>query len=318
MAIFRNKLDRRAIVLRPVHAFGRRASVCQTVLQAPDVSQVHAMVRWNRQAWEIVDQSRNGTTRKGQRLPSARGTALPPGAEVRMGIGDESVWTAEDLAAPATCLFPSGAGDGGAGDIVELNPRENLLPDDHEPEANVYFQDGKWMLEHIDGIELLGDGAMVRTSSSTWEFVLCDDLDLTSETPISTPMPVPMSADVALHFEVSQDEEHTSLNLVTQGRSVPLGERIHHYTLVTLARLRQKDAQRGIAPQSQGWIGLDELSRMLGVEPSYVNIQIFRAKHQILNALPPHLVEPPLVERRRGTVRLGNYPFEIRGGAQPL
>jgi len=30
------------------------------------------------------------------------------------------------------------------------------------------------------------------------------------------------------------------------------------------------------------------------------------------------LAEPPLVERRRGTVRLGNYPFQIRGGAQPL
>jgi hypothetical protein len=316
MAIFRNKLDRRATVLRPMHAFGRRASVCQTVLRAPDVSQVHAMVRWNRQAWEIVDQSRNGTTLNGERLPSGRWTALPVGAEIRMGIGDESVWTVEDLAPPATCLFPSGASDAGA--ILELNPRENLLPDEQEPEANVYFQDGKWMLEHIDGIELLSDGVMVRTSSSTWEFVLCDDLDLTSETPISTPMPVALSADVTLQFEVSQDEEHTSLNLMALGKSVPLGERIHHYTLVTLARLRQKDAQRGVAPQSQGWVGLDELSRMLGVEPSYVNIQIFRAKHQVLNALPPHLAEPPLVERRRGTVRLGNYPFQIRGGAQPL
>lgn len=312
MAIFRNKLDRRPTVLRPVHAFGRRASVCQTVLQAPDVSQVHALVRWNRHTWEIVDQSRNGTTMNGERLASGRWTALSAGAEIRMGVGDESVWIADDLAPPATCLFPVE----GAGEMVSLSLRENLLPDDQQPEANVYFQDGKWMLEHIDGIEHLGDGAMVRTSGSTWEFVLCDDLAFTSENPIAAPAPA--AADVALHFDVSQNEEHTSLNLVAEGKSVPLGERIHHYTLVTLARLRQKDAQRGLAPQSQGWIGLDELSRMLGVEPSYVNIQIFRAKHQILNALPPHLAEPPLVERRRGNVRLGNYPFEIRGGAQPL
>ncbi|RSZ47513.1 MULTISPECIES: FHA domain-containing protein [unclassified Variovorax] len=312
MAIFRNKLDQRSTVLRPVHAFGRRASVCQTVLQAPDVSQVHALVRWNRHTWEIVDQSRNGTTMNGERLASGRWTALSAGAEVRMGVGDESVWIADDLAPPATCLFPVD----GDGIMVALGLRENLLPDDQQPEANVYFQEGRWMLEHIDGIEHLSDGAMVRTSGSTWEFVLCDDLAFTSENPIAASAPA--TADVALHFDVSQNEEHTSLNLVAEGKSVPLGERIHHYTLVTLARLRQKDAQRGLAPQSQGWIGLDELSRMLGVEPSYVNIQIFRAKHQILNALPPHLAEPPLVERRRGNVRLGNYSFEIRGGAQPL
>ena len=312
MAIFRNKLDERGTVLRPVHAFGRRASACQTVLKAPDVSQVHALVRWNGRTWEIVDQSRNGTTLNGERLQGGRWTVLPAGAEVRMGVGDDTVWIADDLAPPATCLFPGE----GRGTAMVLNLRENLLPDEQQPEANVFFQDGKWLLEHIDGIENLSDGAMVRTSGSTWEFVLCDDLAATSENPIGPSTPSP--ADVSLHFDVSQNEEHTSLNLVAQGKSVPLGERIHHYTLVTLARLRQKDAQRGVAPQSQGWIGLDELSRMLGVEPSYVNIQIFRAKHQILNALPPHLAEPPLVERRRGTVRLGNYPFEIQGGAQRL
>ncbi|SDZ27640.1 FHA domain-containing protein [Variovorax sp. YR634] len=314
MAIFRNKLDERAIMLRPVHAFGRRASACQTVLKAADVSQVHAMVRWNRHTWEIVDQSRNGTTVNGERLPSGRWTALPVGAEVRMGVGDETAWTVVDLAPPVTCLFPV---DGGVAPLA-LGLRENLLPDEHQPEVNVYFQDGRWMLEHIDGIEPLSDGAMVRTAVRTWEFVLCDDLAFTSENPITPSAPDSASADVALHFNVSQNEEHTSLSLVAEGKSVSLGERIHHYTLVTLARVRQKDAQRGIAPQSQGWIGLDELSRMLGVEPSYVNIQIFRAKHQILNALPPHLAEPPLVERRRGTVRLGNYPFEIQGGAQPV
>lgn len=310
MAIFRNKLDGRATMLRPVHAFGRRASACQTVLKAPDVSQVHALVRWNSRAWEIVDQSRNGTTLNGERLPGGRWTVLPAGAEVRMGVGDETVWIADDLAPPATCLFPSE----GRGAAVVLNLRENLLPDEQQPEVNVYFHEGKWMLEHIGGIEYLSDGTVVRTSGSTWEFVLGDDLASTSENPIAASAPA--SAEVSLHFNVSQNEEHTSLSLVADGKSVSLGERIHHYTLVTLARVRQQDAQRGVAPQSQGWIGLDELSRMLGVEPSYVNIQIFRAKHQILNALAPRLAEPPLVERRRGNVRLGNYPFEIQGGAQ--
>ena len=309
MALFRNKRDGRSIVLRPVHAFGRRPSACQTVLKAPDVSQVHALVRWNSMAWEIVDQSRNGTTLNGERLPNGRWTALTLGAEVRMGLGDELAWTVQDLAPPVTCLF-SGQG---LGEPVVLNPRETLLPDAQQPEVNVYIHEGRWLLEHIDGIEHLSDGATVSTSRGAWEFVLCDDLESTSENAIAPAGP--KAVDVALHFDVSQDEEHTSLSLLADGKSVSLGERIHHYTLVTLARVRQQDAERGVPPQSQGWIGLEDLSRMLGVEPSYVNIQIFRAKHQILNALPPSLGEPPLVERRRGNVRLGDYRFEIRGGA---
>lgn len=313
MAVLRNKLDERRTVLRPLHAFGRRPSACQTVLQAPDISQIHALVRWNRQGWEVVDQSRNGTTLNGDRLVSGRWTPLPQGAELRLGLGEESVWIADDLSPPVTCLFPRSPNEGQGAAAVPLELRENLLPDAQQPEVNVFFHDGKWTLEHIDGIEHLIDGAMVRAAGRTWEFVLCDDLESTAENPIAAASTQP--AEVALHFDVSQDEEHTRLSLVTQGRSVSLGERIHHYTLVTLARVRSQDAKRGLAPQSQGWIALDELSRMLGVEPSYVNIQIFRAKHQILNALPSQPAGAQLVERRRGDVRFGDYPFLIQGGA---
>ena len=47
MALFRNQLDGSIVVLRPLHTFGRHPSVCQTVMKAPDVSQVHALFRWN-------------------------------------------------------------------------------------------------------------------------------------------------------------------------------------------------------------------------------------------------------------------------------
>lgn len=315
MAFFSNQLDGRIIVLRPLHAFGRRPSVCQTVMKAPDVSLVHALVRWNQQAWEIVDQSRNGTTVNGVRLAAGRWTALAVGTKIRMGVGDESVWTVNDLAPPATCLCPV---DGQCLPMA-LQPRGNLLPDEHEPEANVFFQEGRWLVESLDGIEPLSDGAMVQAAGRHWEFVLCDDLELTRESAIAPAAPV--APDVALHFQVSQNEEHASLSLWSDGKPVSLGERIHHYTLVTLARVRQQDALRGIAAPSQGWIDLEDLARMLGVEPSYVNIQIFRAKHQILSALSEHAAAPPLVERRRGSLRFGDYRFDIQGGArreQPL
>lgn len=315
MAFISNQLDGRIIVLRPLHAFGRRPSVCQTVMTAPDVSLVHALVRWNQQAWEIVDQSRNGTTVNGVRLTAGRWSALSAGAKIRMGVGDESVWTVNDLGPPATCLCPCE----GPALPVPLQLRGNLLPDMHEPEVNIFFQEGRWLVESLDGIEPLSDGMMVHAAGKRWEFVLCDDLELTRESAIAPAAPVP--PEVALHFQVSQNEEHASLSLWSDGKSISLGERIHHYTLVTLARVRQQDALRGITAPSQGWIDLEDLARMLGVEPSYVNIQIFRAKHQILSALSEHAAPPPLVERRRGSLRFGDYRFEIQGGAcreQPL
>ena len=155
---------------------------------------------------------------------------------------------------------------------------------------------------------------MIHTSAGGWEFVQCDDLESTRESSFDPRAPKP--PEVSFRFTVSQNEEHASLTVMSDGKPIALGERIHHYTLVTLARVRQQDAEKGLAPASQGWIELDALSRMLGVEPSYVNIQIFRAKHQILSALPECAASPALVERRRGSLRFGDFPFEIEGGAR--
>jgi hypothetical protein len=312
MALFRNQLDGRIVVLRPLHTFGRHPSVCQTVMKAPDVSQVHALVRWNRHTWEIVDQSRNGTMLNGVRLIAGTWTALSVGARLSMGESSESAWTVEDLGPPVTCLCPNQ----GQGLPLPLNPRGILLPDAQEPEANVLFQDGRWVLESVDGMEPLSDGAIISTSAGSWEFVLCDDLESTRESAIVPPGASP--PELSFRFDVSQNEEHTSLSLQANGKTVSLGERIHHYTLVTLARKRQQDAAKDVAAASQGWIDLEELARMLGVEPSYVNIQIFRAKHQILSALPECADGPPLVERRRGSLRFGDYRVEIQGGARSL
>lgn len=126
---------------------------------------------------------------------------------------------------------------------------------------------------------------------------------------------VPPAADITLHFELSQDEEHARLSAQVGSLLIDLGERVHHYSLATLARLRLRDDQQGHDPHSQGWVALDDLARMLGVDASYLNIQIFRARGQFANALPLRVHAPLLVERRRGEVRLGGYSFRIRRGS---
>jgi hypothetical protein len=119
-----------------------------------------------------------------------------------------------------------------------------------------------------------------------------------------------------LHFDVSLNEEHIFLQVALgEGMQLDLGERVHHYAMVTLARHRLADARRGVDPSGQGWIEVDLLARMLGLEPTHLNIQFFRARQQMLRALPAGVPAPALLERRRGEVRIGALGFRIMRGS---
>ena len=115
-----------------------------------------------------------------------------------------------------------------------------------------------------------------------------------------------------LEFFVSRDEEHARALLHVRGGVVDLGERAHHYSLVTLARARSADMQAGYDAATQGWIELDRLARMLGIDTSHLNVQIHRARSQF--AALPGLDVSQLVERRRGGVRFGDFPFRVMRG----
>jgi hypothetical protein len=297
------------IMLRTLHAFGRHPSACLTVLQCPEVSHIHALVRWNHQRWEILDQSRNGTFMDGVRLPAGNWLPLAPGNQIALGDSLEAQWSVIDLAAPSNCLFPRH----GHAAALELLPHGMFLPSAAQPEVHVHCHEDRWMLEDLRGVTPLDDGATVHTSDSAWEVVLCPDLTRTKNSQLGEQ--VWDEADIVLRFELSQDEEHAHLHAELGDECVDLGERIHHYTLATLARLRLRDAQRGLDGHSQGWVAMDDLARMLGADPSYINIQIFRARQQLAAALPPGLQAPLLIERRRGEVRLGDYTFTVRRGA---
>ena len=120
----------------------------------------------------------------------------------------------------------------------------------------------------------------------------------------------------SLHFHVSQDEEHVCLEVRDSHYHLDLGERSHHYALLILARMRLVDAQRHVDDHAQGWVDLDRLAKMLGLDPGHLNIQIFRMRKQLTQALPHGIPVPEVIERRRGSLRCGSLPFRIVRGSK--
>jgi hypothetical protein len=106
------------------------------------------------------------------------------------------------------------------------------------------------------------------------------------------------------------------LRIVDPLITVDLGARSHHYCLVTLARKRLVDASSGMAAADQGWLECQQLAKMLGIDPSHLNIQIYRLRHQVMSARPDMPGLASIVERRRGEVRMGDFAFEIQQGAR--
>ena len=116
---------------------------------------------------------------------------------------------------------------------------------------------------------------------------------------------MPRLSDLTLRFSVSADEEYVHIVALSDGKTIDLKSRAHHYFLLTLARLRASDQQEGIDESGAGWVYIDDLTRMLRIDFSRMNMNIFRARKQLAAAGIDEAVD--LIERRPSTrqLRLG-------------
>lgn len=294
------------VVLRAEHVFGRNALRADTALDDPGISLMHAVIRWRNGRWMLSDHSRNGTFVNGQALQPGEPFPLEAGAEIRLGRGPGVAWQVQDVAEPVDALVPPDSRQ----PVLALGPH-NLLPSSEAPELCIYQpQPGLWMLEQNGETRALKDGDRVQVGSAgLHRFVAAAPMDDTQVAEI-----VPEAAAPWLVMRLSLDEEHASLEVKDGAARTDLGERSHHYCLATLARRRMADQERGLEPGAQGWLASAELSRMLGVETTHLNIQIFRAREQLMTALPGVPALSRLIERRRGELRIGDMPFEIYRG----
>ncbi|MEZ4239513.1 MAG: FHA domain-containing protein [Myxococcota bacterium] len=120
--------------------------------------------------------------------------------------------------------------------------------------------------------------------------------------------------DVAFAFTVSADEEHAAW-AITAPVPRPLGDRVHAYLLLTLARARLEDAQAGVAPADRGWRYADPLARGLGITPEVLKVYVYRARNHLG---PGRDRRPPLDQRggRRAT-RSASAPTASRSCGRP-
>ena len=294
------------VVLRAEHVFGRNALRADTALDDPGISLMHAVIRWRNGRWWVTDHSRNGTWVDGQPLQPGEPFALAAGVELRLGRGPGVAWRVQDVDEPVDALVPVDPGQ----PVIALAPH-NLLPSSEAPELCIYqARPGLWMLEQDGETRALDDGERLEVGRlGPHRYVAAAPLDDTQVAEVARETDTPR-----LVMRLSLDEEHTTLEVRDGAVHADLGERSHHYCLATLARQRMADQERGIEPGAQGWLGSAALARMLGMEATHLNIQIFRAREQLMTALPDATALSRLIERRRGELRLGELPFEIYRG----
>jgi hypothetical protein len=308
MALLLEKTNQCRTHLRALHLFGRNPAKVDTAIDGADASQVHASIRWDGGAWLLHDHSRNGTYVDAKLLRAGDHHQLANGETLRFASGARQCWSVLDLAPPCPLLLPFDP----ALPAISLNGL-HFLPDAHLPQAALYRDaQGVWQYEDADGSRALRDGDTLRIGRQGWRYADGVAPDATAAVAESA---AGEAAPIRFNFAVSQNEEHVELSISTGRGLVDLGERSHHYGLLTLARQRLRDARRGFDRYSQGWLGTDELAQMLHLDPKHLNMQLHRARQQISDAVTARPATVNIIERRRGELRFGSVLFQIRRGA---
>lgn len=306
MATIRNTKTGDEINLLVQHTFGRHSS-CQVILSHPKASRNHATITWDGECWVIVDTSSNGTFVNNNRLQHKIERPLAIGDKVTFAMMDNDTWHIENLNPPQSLLMPETPG-------TQLIVLDNLavLPDENTPTVTLYRSStGDWICESPQGVSTLVNGDKVALDEHIWRFIEATGCAKTLDSSDAVPID---DSQIAVKFKVSQNEEHVELELSIANQNFNLGERTHHYLLLTLARQQAEDKKSGFSDGECGWIERSQLMKMLDMSEYHLNTQIYRLRKQLMQTLPNNNLVPTVIQRRKGQIRLGLRNFVIEGG----
>lgn len=280
-----------------------RSPACGGVIDDASVSHEHAVVWWTGEHWLVKDLgSRNGTW-----LGEAR---CEPGAEMELRVGD-ALRLGRAGALRVVSLSPPVAEAWSlvTGNRVAAESDLLALPSAEVLEVCLYRNAmAEWVIERGQAVERAEDLALIRTTDDVFRV----HLPVPGEETVRM-RPSPRVSTVTLAFRHSLDEEDVDIEVRDEdGATIAtLDNRAHHYLLLILARQRLEDAAH--APDEQGWLYQEELTRMLRTDDSGLNLHVFRAR----KALAQVGVEDAatLIERRSGSRQLRIGVSDLTVGA---
>jgi hypothetical protein len=293
------------IYLLADHFIGR-SSRADLRLDAATVSHSHASIRWTGGAWEVLDLgSRNGTYADHHRVTPASRAYLHEGTVLTFG-DEANAWRFECGKGPVAQAQL--VEDGQVISTVPFSSGLLSLENNQEEPLCVYYEPSKgWLCEREGECLPVVNGQILQYGAQSWLLRLPQGTTRTQTASES------LSLEAGtLHFRVSRDEERVQLLVRYGSHTIDLEERAHHYTLLTLARLRLRDAELGsLTISEQGWVASAECASMLRIEPTRLNIDIHRARKQLSAAkiVDAHRI----VERklRPHCMRLGTRRIDI-------
>lgn len=296
--------------LAPTTLVGRQSS-CELVLPAAaaEISRFHALLHWSSGpdagGWSVRDlHSRNGTFVDGMRIEPGRDAPIGAHSRIAFGARDDT-WTLVASGSPPIVLVGEHPDH-----EVRLIGRAMLLPHDDTPEAMVYHRpDCGWVLETDAGLTALDKKPTFTVAGVRWRAQVPSDSGATRGLPDA----------ITLELRISADEEYVELVARRAGRVEPItaGSGSALYFLLTLARRRIADAERGVAVGERGWIHVAEAAEMFGCSEQALNQWVFRLRARLAAA---DVDEIDLIERRArtGLLRLGHADLLITAAGAPV
>lgn len=279
-----------------------RSSACGLQLSGRKVSGEHAVVSWDGASWRVRDlASTNGTWVGEVQLQPGESLTIEQGAALAFG-DREDPWHLSDAGPPEAAAHA--VGGGGRRQAVQ---GLLLLPSPDEPEVAVFAGDDGWIAEEDGRHYPVADQQVVFAGGTGWRLSLPLALEgtLNDET-----MAAPLLLFTRFRFGLSRDQEFVRVEFDTGPGWRELSPRTHHYLLHLLAKARCDDAE---APSEaeRGWVHVEDLATMAGMEPPSVNVYVSRARQQLAEAGVQGAAG--LVERRPGTgmLRFGAPQVEV-------
>lgn len=298
------------IPLRYYHTIGRSAD-CHTHCPNDDISRIHTILFWQDTHWYLEDKSTNGVWINDRKIHKGQPYSLQLNDRVTLSSkAGESFKLINDNEPCDTLLSmdlkkPS----------IYLNSTNVLI----ETGITLDYQSGQWRVIYSNPNKAnkeIQDGSLLRIKSNLYRLQTNRIEHHTIENkPIANAID-----DLTLRLEVSDDEEDIRL-LIHDGKSTATikGHRIQGllYLLLCLARQSSKDIAQGYSKSHCGWIPLEVLSTLLGIEPDNTRIRLHRLRDRIREAVNFNGVDArQLLQLQDNEIRLNTSNVVIVKGSQ--